>query len=210
MIYKKQDIDRIFTEKVSELLAQGFQINPATMDGSQGEIAHVDLRKGNELIRVLLENENDRVCGWRLECLHLSVGRCTEPLRNDGFTRHEIVWNHKLEILSEIWFASASQNIYDTTVYLDIESGRSAAEKRARRWEARRTPARRELPGAFKSNALRWLRKQKGFKTCRLDEIESVARVEQLDWRSGESLGLRGYEIKARGKTFELYTRKPA
>lgn len=34
MIYKKQDIDRIFTETVAGLLAQGYQINPATMRGS--------------------------------------------------------------------------------------------------------------------------------------------------------------------------------
>lgn len=102
MIYKKQDINRIFTEKVYELIAQGFQINPATMGGSQGEIAHVDLRKGDELLRVLLESRS----GWG-ECpdyLSLTVGRCTEPLRNDSFNAHEIIWNHKLEIISEIKF----------------------------------------------------------------------------------------------------------
>lgn len=102
MIYKKQDIDRIFTEKVSELIAQGFQINPATMGGSQGEIARVDLCKGDELIRVLLESRS----GWGEypDYLSLTVGRCTEPLRNDSFNTHEIIWNHKLEIVSEIKF----------------------------------------------------------------------------------------------------------
>lgn len=101
MIYKKQDIDRIFTQKVSELLAQGFQINPATMGGSQGEIAHVDLRKGDEILRVRLERES----GWgqELDYLSLTVGRCTEPIRNDLFDA-TIIWNHKLEIISEIKF----------------------------------------------------------------------------------------------------------
>ena len=52
----QNDINRMFTEKVTELIAQGYQINPATMSGSQGEYAHVDLRKGTEIIRVLLGN----------------------------------------------------------------------------------------------------------------------------------------------------------
>lgn len=207
MIYKKQDIDRIFTEKVSELLAQGFQINPATMGGSQGEIAHVDLRKGNEIIRVLLEQDTDWALGRPIDCLRISMGRCTDPLLNqdDSFEMRKIIWNNKLEIISEIRFACIGNRIY-----MDITSGREAAKKRFHRRESRYIPARRELPDAFKSSALRWLRKQKGFKTCRIDEIESVTRVERQNLFTGKNLGLQCYEIKARGKTFKLYTRKPA
>ncbi len=32
----QNDINRIFTEKVTELIAQGFQINPTTLSGCQG------------------------------------------------------------------------------------------------------------------------------------------------------------------------------
>ena len=39
----QNDINRAFTEKVTELLSRGYQIYPGTMGGSQGEIAHVDL-----------------------------------------------------------------------------------------------------------------------------------------------------------------------
>ncbi len=38
----QNDLDRIYTEKVSELLAQGYQIHTASMGGSQGEIARTD------------------------------------------------------------------------------------------------------------------------------------------------------------------------
>ena len=44
---KKQDIRRIYTQKVTELLTQGYTIYPDTMNGSQGEIAHIDLTDGN-------------------------------------------------------------------------------------------------------------------------------------------------------------------
>lgn len=208
MIYKKQDINRIFTEKVSELIAQGFQINPATMGGSQGEIAHVDLCRGDEILRILLGRDG----GWGKgpECLVLAVGCCTQAIRNDNLTRRETIWNGQLEILSEIKFASATRSLCDTPVYLDLASGQEAEEKRERRWKARQLPNRRELPDASKLIALRYLRKQKGFKTCRISEIESVVRIEQQDWRGRTNHGLQCYEIKARGKTFELHPRTPA
>lgn len=201
MIYKKQDIDRAFTETVTGLIAQGYQINPATMGGSQGEIAHIDLCKGNEILRVRLEQEH---ASYREpDYLSLTVGRYTEPLRNDKLNGHETLWNNRLEILSEIKYACAAHTFYDTPVYLDPVSGQEAHDKRERRWAAKHQPARRTLPEAFKSPALRWLRKQKGFKTCRLDEIESVTRVSKQDWNQVLP-DLYGYEIKARGKTFTL------
>ena len=50
----KNDIRSIYTQKVTELLAQGYQIHPETMSGSQGEIAHIDLTNGSEILRVLM------------------------------------------------------------------------------------------------------------------------------------------------------------
>ena len=53
------DVRRIYTQKVSELLAKGYQIHYETMSGSQGELAHIDLSDGNEILRVLLEREGN-------------------------------------------------------------------------------------------------------------------------------------------------------
>jgi hypothetical protein len=47
---KKQDIRNAYTQKVTELLNQGYTIFPDTMNGSQGEIAHIDLTNGSEII----------------------------------------------------------------------------------------------------------------------------------------------------------------
>ena len=54
---KSTDINAIYAEKVAEFLNAGYQINTNTMNGSQGEIAKIDFRKGNEVIRVLLHSE---------------------------------------------------------------------------------------------------------------------------------------------------------
>ncbi len=43
------DINQKFTAKVAEYIAKGYTINTATMSGSQGEVAHVDLTDGKQV-----------------------------------------------------------------------------------------------------------------------------------------------------------------
>ena len=195
------DIDRIYTEKVSELLAQGYQIHTGSMGGSQGEIAHTDFIKGSEILRLLLEQGNDfhSVCG---DYYSIRLGRHTEPVRG-GYVD---IWNNRLETLSEIKLLKVTDK-YITT----MDEAPAISEKRFARWKnsARAGMARRELPDAYKSAALRWVQKQPRMKTCRLDEIESVTRVCKSAW--GKTLpDLDCYEIKARGKVFQLKARRGA
>ena len=191
----QNDINRMFTEKVTELIAQGYQINPATMSGSQGEYAHVDLRKGTETIRVLLDDASDFMSG--LNFLRLVVGRCTDQIRMGTFDRlGNTIWNNRLEILFEIKFAKIAEDYFT-----DMETGVQMRRKRYLRWKQKDRRARRDLPDAFKSVALRYVQKQPRMKTCKLSEIERVTRVNRTQWN--ETLpDLRGYEIVARGKTF--------
>ena len=192
----QNDINRAFTDKVSELLAQGFQINPATMGGSQGEIAHIDLRRGTEVLRVLLESESG--FGRDPDCLRLTVGRCTEDIGRASFGSHSIVWNERLEILFEIKFARVTPDFFT-----DMETGRHITEKRFDRWKSKQTPSRRQMGDAYKVPALKYIRRQPRMKTCRLDEIESVTRMNRTKW-SDTLPDLYGYEIKARSKTFQI------
>lgn len=191
----QNDINRMFTEKVTELIAQGYQINPATMSGSQGEYGHVDLRKGTEIIRVLLDDGSDYEEG--VDFMRLVVGRCTDQIRMGTFDRlGNTIWNNRLEILFEIRFAKIAENYFT-----DMETGVQMRRKRYLRWKQKDRRERRDLPDAFKSAALRYLLKQPRMKTCKLSEIERVTRVNRTQWN--ETLpDLRGYEIVARGKTF--------
>lgn len=191
----QNDINRIFTEKVTDLIGQGYQINPATMSGSQGEYAHVDLRKGTEIIRVLLDDGSDYEEG--VDFMRLVVGRCTDQIRMGTFDRlGNTIWNNRLEILFEIKFAKIAENYFT-----DMEIGVQMRRKRYLRWKQKDRRARRDLPDSFKSAALRYVQKQPRMKTCKLSEIERVTRVNRTQWN--ETLpDLRGYEIVARGKTF--------
>ena len=128
----QNDINRAFTEKVTELLGRSYQIHPGTMGGSQGEIAHVDLYRGDEIIRVLLDRTIGR--GEKPDGFRLVVGRNTDRIRMNCFdTLGNTIWNNHLEILSEIEFCQIGENYYT-----DAETGKAIQEKRRTRWEARR------------------------------------------------------------------------
>ena len=161
----QNDINHAFTEKVTELLSRGYQIYPGTMGGSQGEIAHVDLYKDDEIIRVLLDHSADR--GEKPDGVRLIVGRNTDRIRMNCFdTLGNTIWNNRLEILSEIEFCQIGENYYT-----DAETGKAIQEKRRARWEARHESVRRDLPDAFKCAALKYVQRQPRMKSCKLSVI---------------------------------------
>lgn len=193
----QNDINRLFTQKVTELITQGYQINPATMNGHQGEIGKVDLRKGSEIIRVLLDSGSGY--GEKPDFISLMIGRATDDI---DLTRMEsignTIWNQHLEILSEIKFAKIAPNFFT-----DMETGKQMLEKRHSRWRLQRCKRERNLSDAFKPAALRYVQRQPRMKNCKLSDITRVTRINRST--IGEALpDLYGYEIEARGKTFLL------
>ena len=193
----QNDINRAFTEKVTELLSRGYQIYPGTMGGSQGEIAHIDLCKDNEIIRVLLDHSAGH--GERPDGVRLIVGRNTDRIRMNCFDKlGNTIWNNRLEIFSEIEFCQIGENYYT-----DVETGRAIQKKRDARHRARRETIRRDLPDAFKCAALKYVQRQPRMKSCKLSDVTRVTRINRSSW--GEATpALYGYEIEARGKTFRL------
>ena len=193
----QNDINRAFTEKVTELLSRGYQIYPGTMGGSQGEIAHIDLCKGNEIIRVLLDHSAGH--GEKPDGVRLIVGRNTDRIRMNCFDKlGNTIWNNRLEILSEIEFCQIGENYYT-----DAETGRAIQKKRDARRSAHRESIRRDLPDAFKCAALKYVQRQPRMKSCKLSDITRVTRVNRISWGK-VTPALDGYEIEARGKSFCL------
>ena len=193
----KNDINRLFTEQVAALLAQGYQIHPSTMGGSQGEIAHVDLTNGEEILRVLIE----RACCFGDsygDYITIRVGKNTDALYGHW---DDTIWNGRLEVRFEIKLAQISANYFVTP-----EEAAPMARKRYERYERTRRPydftvESRELGDAYKSVALRWLRHQPKMKTCRLEDI---GRMVKEVYRDGTS----SYQITAKGKMYQLSARK--
>ena len=72
------------------------------------------------------------------------------------------------------------------------------AEVRHSRWRNYNRELRKEVGDAYKSVALRWLRRQPRMKTCRLEDIDRMIRRTRSD-------GTACFEIEAKGKTFYLH-----
>lgn len=186
----QNDINRAFTEKVTELLSRDYQIHPGTMGGSQGEIAHVDLYKGDEIIRVLLDHSAGH--GEKPDGIRLIVGRNTDRIRMNCFDKlGNTIWNNHLAILSEIEFCQIGENYYT-----DSETGRAIQKKRDARRRTRRETIRRDLPDAFKCAALNYVQRQPRMKSCKLSDVTRVTRINRSSW--GEvTPALYCYEIEA-------------
>ena len=104
----RKDIENVYTDTIREYLDNGYRIYYSTMGGSQGEIAKVDLTNDKEVIRVLLESNNECYRGnpvykhIDLNYFTIIVGRNTDKLWGDSFS--DIIWNEHLELISEIRF----------------------------------------------------------------------------------------------------------
>ncbi len=195
---KKQDIRNIYTQKVTELLNQGYTIFPDTMNGSQGEIAHIDLTNGSEILRVLLYREHHwerGEDGYIGDAICLTVGKAAPDTRVYSDWQGTL-WNNRLEPRFQIewaWIGRDTRSEWYTT----MEEGRHISKLQLERYKAKHSDRVEVLGDAFKSAALKWLRKQTRMKTCKLEDIEQVQRV----W---DDHGARRFEIIAKGKRYTV------
>lgn len=180
----KDDISRVYTAKIAELLSAGYQINPWTMSGSQGEIAKVDLTNGSEIVRVLIEKSYYSNISVNA-VVTVTIGRVVEQYGR-------IAWNSHLEVRSQIKFAQIAEDYYTT-----YDEGVKIGEKREQRlcncinWSSS------DLSDAYKMIALRWIQRKPRMKSCQLKDIKSMTR--RMD-----RCGRNTYLIIAKGKHFTI------
>ena len=208
---KKQDIERKYTEEVAHLLNQGWLVHTSTMPGHQGEVAHIDLTDGSEIRRVLLTRGSswDRAYPtghfedydpdrhpYTGDTVAITVGRNNEPVW-PGWD--STIWNGRLEKISEIEFAEiqSPDRRHPQGWFTDMAEADRIAELRHSRRAARREAKPENLPDAYKSVALRWIRKQPRMKNTRLEDITWMSADRTED-------GRRSYQIEAKGKRYTL------
>ena len=102
---KRNELDAIFTAKVNEYLANGYMINTNTMGGNQGEIAHVDFRKDDEVARLLMETECDQL---DRNVVRITIGRSANQI--NPLQESATIWNGNLEIIEEFVFLKESKD----------------------------------------------------------------------------------------------------
>lgn len=201
---KFEVINRKFTETVAEWMAKGYTINTASMGGSQGEIAKIDLTDGTEIVRVLLDGFTTHPTRggnrhYSLEGVKLVVGRVTDKVVPNSEDTWSHIWNNRLEILSCEDFYQIGEPHRNGAVWYGSESEAMAQQDKNRsRFHARWVSCNQDLGDAAKELVLPYVRRQPKCKTIKASEIESVTR------RSNDRNSKNHYYIKVRGKELRL------
>ena len=136
---KSAEINAIYAAKVAEFLGTGYTINTNSMNGSQGEIAKIDFRKGDEVIRMMLNSET--IWGENFltaDAIVLTIGRCTDErvINTKGFGRDAIIWNNNLEVIEKRTFFQFGRR-RGRDWYLEGKEAEEALEKNRQRMHTR-------------------------------------------------------------------------
>ena len=201
---KFESINRKFTETVAEWMAKGYTINTASMGGSQGEIAKVDLTDGKEIVRIMLDGftthpTRDGSRCYSLEGVRLVVGRATDRVVPNSEDTWGHIWNNRLEVLTCKEFYQIGEPHRNGSVWYGSESEAMAQQDKSRaRFNARWVSCSQDLGDVAKVIVLPYVRRQPKCKTIKVSEIERVTR------RSNDSASKNYYYIKIRGKELRL------
>lgn len=172
---KRNDIDKIFTEKVAIYLSMGATISTKTMNGHQGEEGKVDLILGGQLIRIWLEqktmynwmDETDKFSGTMMI---LRVGIWNKPASEAG--EWSTVWMKDLDTIDEVIFYQVGRRGH----YVDsLEVALEAQQKNRNRSRARHKFAGRtvvDVSDAARAAAYRYLKRKHGYKRVSWNDIE--------------------------------------
>lgn len=205
---KFDEINKRYSRQVARYISNGYWINAGTMGGSQGEIAHVDMTNGTELIRILVEERTDYELnnGYGMEYVTVLVGKvpASENVKIGANDRlGNTVWNNHLEVITEQRFYKIGKS--NSGWYVDtFEEAVAAKELKRERFNTRMQsePTKRVFKNA--ENAVKsFVKRQPGCKTVALREIEEVGKDVIVDWRTGGTKGVR-YYVKARGHQFYM------
>lgn len=169
---KYADINKRYTEIVSEYITAGYTLNTATMTGSQGEIASIDLTDGKEIIRVLVtsfhEWEGQNIYGG----VDIIVGRANEGDRVTPNSEREsaTLWNNHLEVLRQERFYELGENRKSGKFYGTQEAADAAWAVRLQRYKDKHTDVKCALPAQALEVAKRIVRERFGVKRiCEAD-----------------------------------------
>lgn len=139
---KFAEINKRYTEIVAEYISKGYTINAGTMSGSQGEMAHIDLTDGNEIIRVLVCNKTEHDEEYRrIDTCQIIVGKCSDTniVINSEDRMSYTIWNGRLEVILCEKFYQLSRFSSKSTEYGTKEEAEIAERKRVQRYRNRST-----------------------------------------------------------------------
>ena len=171
---KRNDIDKIYSEKVTELLNTGYSIYTSGMSGSQGEISKVLLVKDNDLKIVLL----DETYVWEpgVEKIYrISIGTykndVPKPEARTTFWIKDFNYEEQIKLyeLKNQWFITEEE--YQATK--DIH------EARFNKWYNSIDTDKKKIVGAIPSSIMKHVNSIRGFKNIKPNDISIIKTKHQ-------------------------------
>lgn len=195
---KRNDIDKVFSQKVLEYLTEGYIIHTPSMAGNQGEEGKIDFIKGDTLIRVWIEKEflwNSESDQWYGNTLVLRVGKWNHPAHQTD--NYSVVWMKDFDILEKITYYEVGQR--SSFWYVDnLEEALSTREKML----ARRFPpknSREENVHLYneewaKDLAVKYLKRKVGYSRVSRDKVRLFHDRRKRKYYVGYNL--HNYELR--------------
>ena len=197
---RSYEIEAIMSAKVAEYIAKGYILSTTTMSGHQGEVAKVDVKKGNEIIRILLTSESAWDDEGTIRKTTLTVGRAQDKVRSSRpfDTMATTIWNQRLDIIEErVWYSVDSNADCFSEDKAEIMAQHKKQMKRYRNRENNHGAV--ELSDKAKEIVLPFVRNQRGFKSAKVTDIMNIHRHFADKWDKMH------YVIRMKnGKTFKL------
>lgn len=167
-IMTMNEISAIATAKVNEFIEKGYVFNFGTMAGSQGDMFHADLVKGDITYRVRVYYKRS---GFFDREIILEVRRVEKGFVEDSLGN--IIWNNDGEVVeSRYWHRLENRN---GDVYTDdIEGYEAACEIRRERRMSRRDN--NDTSVISPERILERVRSHRGYKRAEVSDIKRVYR----------------------------------
>ena len=176
---KYAELNKRFTEVVAGYMAKGYVINTATMDGSQGEIAKVDLTDGREILRVRLKSlgyESAKLKDGHYfygEGVVLTVGRADSKVVPNSHNTWQTLWDNECEVIfEEKWYRAGRDNSWLVTREEAIENCRKSCERYERNNTYEDRFGYKELGEKASRIVLDFVKRQPRCKTAKLADVK--------------------------------------
>lgn len=190
---KFSDINKRYTEIVSEYITNGYTFNAASMGGSQGEIANIDLTNGIEIIRIYVNSFNDWNHFYGFEGIEIIVGRNTDDVVPNEYRCHSTVWNSHLDVIVCERFYKIGEDYRHGVLYGTLEEATAANKKREERYASRRSVPAQFVPSpGMIAIAKKVVREKIGYR-----------RVTEADIKLTKENGL--YTVSYHGERYRLH-----
>ena len=199
-----EELNQIFSDKAAELMRKGYTIDVSGMSGHQGEIGKIVFRKDGCWYALVMENKSNFEEGKYNDKYVIWFGKYTEDVQMRFLNTWDTPWLNKFE-------ASWSQEYIKITdnYFVTHEVAKEANQKWLERCRANRSSKFEEVSSRYNKAILGCVRKQKGYKGVKANEIIKVTRITVYN-SFKEAFEQRYYRVtlsrtyKTNGKNVEL------